>query len=253
MNQTWNANQYSSGFSFVYKYGSDVLSLLDIPEGSHVLDLGCGTGALSGALRDKGYRVTGLDASGEMLAKAREAFPDIEFMQADATDFRLDAPVDAVFSNAVLHWIDAQRQPMMMECVRNALKPGGVFVLEMGGVYCCRAIHDALAESFSRYGYDYVMPFFFPSIGEYASLLENAGFMVRYALHFDRPTELVGSDGLYDWINMFVKIPFKNVSAEDREKIMRDTVDALRDKLFHGGKWYSDYTRLRIKAEKIPG
>ena len=249
MNQDWDAGGYTSGFSFVYKYGGDVLGLVDAPEGSRVIDLGCGTGVLTDALRGKGYNVTGVDASAEMLAKARANYPGITFIQADATDFRPDVPADVVFSNAVLHWIDREKQPMMMKCVHDALRPGGQFVLEMGGKDCCRAIHDGLAEAFGRYGYDYVMPFFFPSVGEYSALLEGAGFTVRYALYFDRPTELAGNDGLYDWINMFVNIPFRDVKAEDREKILHETVEGLRGKLFYGGKWHADYTRLRVKAE----
>ena len=250
MNQDWNAGEYTSGFSFVYKYGQDVLTLIDAPEGSSVIDLGCGTGILTNALREKGYNVTGIDASDDMLKKARANFPEISFIQADATDFKANAPVDVVFSNAVLHWIDRDNQPKMIRCVYDALKPGGQFVFEMGGYRCAGMIHDELASAFRRYGYDYVMPFFFPAIGEYAAMLEAEGFSVRYALLFDRPTELTGDNGLYDWINMFVNIPFRAVSIDDKENILRDTVDALRGKLFHDGKWFADYVRLRIKAVK---
>ena len=251
MNQNWNAGKYTEGFSFVYRYGQDVLSLIDAPEGSSVIDLGCGTGVLTNALREKGYNVTGVDASDDMLRKARANFPAITFLQADATCFTASAPADAVFSNAVLHWIDRDNQPKMMRCVHDALKTGGQFVFEMGGFRCAGMIHDMLAEVFRKYGYDYVMPFFFPAVGEYASMLEAAGFSVRYALLFDRPTELEGADGLYDWINMFVKIPFRAVNDSDREKILRDTVDALRGNLFYGGKWHADYVRLRMRALKV--
>ena len=251
MNQDWNAGKYAEGFSFVYKYGHDVLNLIDAPEGSSVIDLGCGTGILTNALSERGYNVIGIDASDDMLAQARANFPAISFIHADAADFMVNAPVNAVFSNAVLHWIDRDNQPKMMKCVHEALKTGGQFVFEMGGFRCAGMIHDMLADMFKKYGYDYVMPFYFPSIGEYASMLEAEGFSVRYALLFDRPTELAGNDGLYDWINMFVKIPFMSVNASDRENILRDTVDALRDRLFHDGKWYADYVRLRMRALKV--
>ena len=250
MNQEWNAEKYSSGFSFVYKYGTDVLNLIDAENVHDVIDLGCGTGTLTNELAGMGFNVTGIDASAEMLRTARGNFPALRFIQSDATDFRLDDLVDVVFSNAVLHWIDRTRQPLMMRCVYDSLRPGGQFVFEMGGVGCGKMIHDKLAENFKACGYGYVMPFFFPSVGEYAGLLEDAGFTVRYALLFDRPTELKGDDGLRDWINMFVKIPFESVSSEDREKILHDTVGGLRDKLFHGGKWYADYVRLRMRAVK---
>lgn len=249
MNQNWNAEDYSSKFSFVCKYGADVLKLI---EGNvhTVIDLGCGTGTLTNALAEKGCSVLGLDASDDMLTKARINYPALTFMKADAVNFSVDAQVDAVFSNAVLHWIDKIRQPMMIKCVYEALKYGGQFVFEMGGCGCAGIIHERLAEVFAAHGQEYVMPFFFPTIGEYSVLLENAGFTVRYAVLFDRPTQLTGSDGLYDWIRMFVTNPFIGISEEESECIRREVSESLRDKLFSDGKWYVDYVRLRMRAVK---
>ena len=250
MNQNWNAEKYSSGFSFVYKYGNDVLNLIET-EGVHdVIDLGCGTGILTKALADKGFNVKGLDSSEDMLKTARANFPEIEFSQADATNFSVNEKVDLVFSNAVLHWIDKSKQLSMMKGVYEALRPGGQFVFEMGGRGNNVLIHSTLAEIFDRYGYKYVMPFYFPTIGEYAVMLEEAGFFVRYAILFDRPTPLEGDDGLYNWLKMFVNNPFKNVSSDDREKILREAVELLREKLFYDGIWHSDYVRLRMRAIK---
>ena len=250
MNQKWNAENYAADFSFVYKYGADVLNLIEGENVHDVIDLGCGTGTLTHELSLRGYHVAGLDASEDMLTRARANYPELTFTQADATNFTLASPVDAVFSNAVLHWIDRTKQQDMMRCVHEALRPGGQFVFEMGGYGCGKMIHDELAKNFRAMGYEYVMPFFFPTIGEYAVMLEGAGFTVRYAILFDRPTELTGNDGLREWINMFVKNPFARVSADDKEKILRDTVDNLREKLFHGGRWYADYVRLRMRAVK---
>ncbi|MBQ6972875.1 MAG: methyltransferase domain-containing protein [Synergistaceae bacterium] len=250
MNQEWNADNYSSGFSFVYNYGGDVLNLIDGENVRDVIDLGCGTGVLTHALSERGFNVTGIDASEDMLAKARANYPGLRFLQGDAVNFTVDAPVDAVFSNAVLHWIDREKQPDMMRCVNDALKPGGQFVFEMGGCGCAKKIHDSLGENFRALGYEYVMTFFFPKLGEYSAMLEACGFTVRFAALFDRPTELKGDYGLRDWIRMFVKRPFSGVKDDDREEILRRTNEALRDELYHGGKWYADYVRLRVRAVK---
>lgn len=252
MNQNWDSQKYSDGFSFVYKYGSDVLNLIQSEGVMKAIDLGCGTGILTKALKDKGFDVTGLDASEEMLAQARNNYPDIKFLQADAVNFTLDEPVDLVFSNAVLHWIDKAKQLSMMKCVYNALSHNGQFIFEMGGTGCGRLIHEKLAERFNAHGYSYTMPFYFPSIGEYALLLEQTGFIVRYALLFDRPTALNGINGLYDWIKMFVNIPFEGMNESDKENILRETVEELRGKLFNHGSniWFADYVRLRVRAVK---
>ena len=71
-----------------------------------------------------------------------------------------------------------------------------------------------------------------------------------YATLFDRPTPLKGEDGLYDWLNMFIKTPFAGLSEADREEILRETAARLRDRLYRDGTWYSDYVRIRCKAVK---
>lgn len=252
MNIEWNADKYSADFSFVHRYGNDVLALIDGGDGQTALDLGCGNGALTLALRDRGFLAKGLDASGEMLAIARKSYPDIEFIEADATNFSLKEPVDVIFSNAVFHWIDGERQRDMLRCVHGALKEGGQFVFEFGGHGNNRLIHEELARIFSERGRDYRVPFYFPSIGEYAALLEGAGFLVQFAILFDRPTELKGENGLKDWMNMFLKAPFSAIqSAEERDAIQDEAIARLRDTLFRGGKWYSDYVRLRMKAIRL--
>ena len=250
MNQNWNAEKYSSGFSFVYQYGQDVLNLIETKNVKDVIDLGCGTGTLTKALAEKNFNVIGFDASEEMLEKARKNYPEIKFIQADATNFKIENKVDVVFSNAVLHWIEKSKQPSMMRCVYDALNDGGQFVFEMGGHGNNKLIHTLLAKIFAKYNYEYVMPFYFPSIGEYSTMLEDVGFTVRYAILFDRMTPLKGDDGLYDWLKMFIKNPFKNVPDTDKEKILREAVEVLREKLFFDGIWHSDYLRLRVRAVK---
>lgn len=251
MNIKWDAEKYTSDFSYVHRYGNSVAELIDAPAGSLVLDLGCGNGALTKALLDKGYNVTGMDASEELLSVARKSYPTINFFQGDATNFVLSEPVDVVFSNAVFHWIEKEKQPDMINCVYNALKEGGQFVFEFGGYGNNRVIHSALAESFAEHGFSYRMPFYFPSIGEYASLLENNGFQVKYATLFPRPTELKGENGMENWIRMFIKTPFATVpSTQKKDEIISQTVKELKKELFINGKWYADYVRLRIKSTR---
>ncbi|MCM1542086.1 MAG: class I SAM-dependent methyltransferase [Blautia sp.] len=251
MNINWDGQKYTSDFSFVHQYGNSVTELIEAGNSSAILDLGCGNGVLSGVLRDKGYVVTGIDASPDFLSIARKYYPDINFIQADATDFSLPEPVDVVFSNAVFHWIDREKQPAMLKCVHNALKKNGEFVFEFGGYGNNRLIHEALERAFCEHGYAYKMPFYFPAIGEYASLLEHMGFRVKYAVLFDRLTELKGENGLKDWIHMFLQTPFSAVESEpEKEAITDNAVKALRDVLYQDDKWYADYVRIRMRAIK---
>ena len=248
MNIKWDSENYANNFSFVHEYGKGVMDLVDEGRGVAV-DLGCGTGALTGELSKKGYDAIGIDASAEMLEKAAKEYPDLRFMQADALTFSLpEKKASVIFSNAVFHWIDREKQDALARNIHDQLLPGGTLVAEFGGHGCAEAVHSALEANFMRKGLTYPRTFFFPTVGEYAQILERNGFTIRYALFFDRPTEQKSGHGVKDWINMFVKKPFEGMDIITKEKIMDEVEKELKPKLYKNGKWYIDYVRIRIKA-----
>ena len=250
MNINWDVKGYSDNFSFVHEYGEDVLGLITAQSGGFAVDLGCGNGALSKKLCDRGYDVLGIDASADMIAAAKKMNPDINFMVADAADFTLDKKADVIFSNAVLHWIDADKQENVISNISEQLKTGGQFVCEFGGKGCGEAVHKALENSFEKRGLVYERIFYFPTIGEYTPLLEKYGLRVVYASLFNRPTEQKGDNGLENWIKMFVKKPFENLDNDVENAIIAESVEALKNTLYKNGKWFVDYVRIRIKAKK---
>src|ERR1700755_3090560 len=105
INTTWNATLYDDKHNFVFKYGEDVVQQLAPQQGERILDLGCGTGYLTNIIAQAGARVIGIDNSAAMIQRAQAAYPDLDFRVMPATDLRFDLPFDAVFSNAVLHWV----------------------------------------------------------------------------------------------------------------------------------------------------
>lgn len=250
MNIKWNASDYTDHFDFVYQYGEDVMGLIDAAPGSFVVDLGCGNGALSERLKEKGYRVLGVDSSGDMLKKAESLYPEILFTKGDATEFSLK---EKIFSNAVFHWIDEKDQQKLADNVARQLKMSGILVCEFGGYGCAEAVHSTLERNFKKRGLPYLRPFYFPTIGQYAPILEKAGFRVEYATLFDRPTVQKTENGLEDWIRMFVKKAFEGVPGSVADEIIRESVRELYGTLHVDGKWIVDYVRIRIRARKING
>lgn len=247
MNIKWNAKEYTDSFQFVHQYGESVTELLTVPQGSYVVDLGCGNGALTEKLKEKGYQVRGIDASENMLEQARRFHPDIDFERADATNFILDKKADAIFSNAVFHWIDNQEK-LIANLAAN-IRRGGELVFEFGGKGCAETVHSELEKAFIKRNYTYPRTFYFPTIGEYAPLLEKNGFRVEYAVLFDRFTEQ--KNGIDEWIHMFNMQCFKDIPETDRDEIIREAVENCREKLYAGGKWYVDYVRIRMRARRL--
>lgn len=247
----WNADLYDNKHSFVSKYGEDVVGWLAPQKGETILDVGCGTGQLANEIASYGASVSGIDSSPEMIAKATAAYPNIQFEVKDVTNFQFETPFDAIFSNATLHWVNEKEKAIA--CMYNNIKAGGRLVLEMGGKGNVQSIANAVKKAMTANGLaDKIAAdfWYFPSLSEYTSLLEKQGFRVTSAIHFDRPTELTGEDGMKNWINMFGSFFFKHVSAAEAEKITAEAVELLRPTNYENGKWYGDYVRLRVKAEK---
>lgn len=251
MNIKWDAEDYRDNFSFVHEYGEAVIELITAEKGSRVIDLGCGNGALSRVLKDRGFDVLGIDASEEMIGLAKEKYGDIEFRTGDALSFSIEQKADVIFSNAVFHWIDADKQETMLRNIAGQIKPGGQLVCEFGGHGCAEAVHSTLEKLFGERGIIYPRTFYFPTIGEYTPLLEKCGFITKYALLFDRPTLQKSENGLSDWIKMFVKTPFEGMDRAIADEIIEEAEDILRPVLCKEGKWYIDYVRIRLKAVKI--
>lgn len=250
MNIKWDAEGYKENFGFVNQYGKDVLNLITAKENALAVDLGCGNGALSIKLADKGYRVLGVDASEDMLKIAREQHPELNFQAGDAVTFKLKEKADVIFSNAVLHWIDAGKQQEMLENIAGQLKTGGELVCEFGGKGCAETVHAKLEELFEQRGLKYRRTFYFPTIGEYAPMMEKAGLQVEFAVLFDRPTRQQTEDGLADWIRMFDTAPFEGIDKKTADEIISQAVEELRPVLYMEDGWYVDYVRIRFRARK---
>lgn len=249
-NNKWDTSLYDQKHAFVYEYGKGLIPLLQPQHGELILDLGCGTGHLTHTIAESGARVIGIDSSASMIKTAQSTYPHLEFHVKDARDFSFASPFDAIFSNATLHWVMEAEQ--VVRCIVASLKPGGRFVAEFGGRGNVATIRDAVQQSFQELMHrDIDFGWYFPSIGEYASLLEKHDLNVRSALLFDRPTPLEdGEMGLRNWIQMFGERVFLDVSDDMKQQILARSEEKARDRLFNNGQWFADYTRLRIVAYK---
>jgi trans-aconitate 2-methyltransferase len=257
----WNTSLYENKHGFVWQYGEELLDLLSPQVGERILDLGCGTGQLTekialavGATSSSSTipQVEGIDYSSTMIEKAKENYPHIQFTIADARNFHVDQPFDAIFSNAALHWI---KQPdAVIGCVYQALKPGGRFVAEFGGKGNVSAIANSLYNALAAIGCPVssdINPWYFPSIGEYATLLEKQDFNVTLAVLFDRPTPLEDGDGgMANWIEMFASNFLLGLSVVQQLQVIRLVEENLKPTLYRDGRWFADYRRIRVVAIK---
>lgn len=243
MSQTWNAADYATHARFVSDLGQPVLDLLAPRPGERVLDVGCGDGALTAKLAEAGAVVVGIDPAPDFVAAAKARGLDARLL--DATSLPFDREFDAVFTNAVLHWIadiDAA-----LRGVRRALRDGGRFVGEFGGHGNVAAVCTALRAVGRRHGVDVRLPWYYPTPEEFAARLDAAGLEPVSLELIPRPTPL--PSGMAAWLRTFGGPIFEQLPEEARERASEEAVDLLRWSLCdREGRWTADYVRLRFSA-----
>ena len=230
----WDVERYEASHSYVWNFGRGVIDWLAPQPGERILDAGCGAGQLTSEIAAAGALILGIDSAPSMIAQARQNFPQLEFALADLTSFTTATPFDAIFSNAVLHWVRPPQEAANR--LSAALRPGGRLIAEFGGHGNVARVQAALGE--------HRAPWFFPSIADYAAILEAAGLEPIRAILFDRPTPVEGGHGLDDWLQMYIPtLP---------PAVRQLAADKLRPEMFTNGAWTLDYRRLRIESRKTP-
>lgn len=121
------------------EWASYVISLLreeGIDDGL-VLDLGCGTGSLTEILARKGYDMTGIDLSPDMLQiameKRMESGRDILYLNQDMREFELYGTVRAIVSicDSMNYLLEKADLVQTLRLANNYLDPGGVFIFDL--------------------------------------------------------------------------------------------------------------------------
>jgi trans-aconitate methyltransferase len=186
-----------------------------------------------------------------MIRQAKEKYPFLRVEVMDAREIQLEGNFDAVFSNATLHWI--MQPERVIAGIRKSLRPGGRFVAEFGGKGNTGELLSAVHHAWQKLGLagPAPHPWYYPSLAEYAGLLEQQGFEVTHATLFDRPTPLDdGVRGLRNWLEMFGSAFVEGLPDATREHLLAEIERELRPKLFRDDHWVMDYRRLRVVARR---
>ena len=245
--QTWDPETYARNARFVSDLGSPVLELLAPKPGERILDLGCGDGVLTKKIADLGCDVVAVDSSAAFIESARALGLTAHVVDAVTLPYREE--FDAVFSNAVLHWI--KKADEVIAGVYRSLRPGGRFVAECGGHGCVDKIRRALVNGLDKRGIDGEsrVPWYFPTPGDYATRLERAGFRVDSIALIPRPTPLPGD--ITGFVETFGLCFLEGLSDPEREAYLREVRSFLEPQLVNeAGVWIADYVRLRFAATK---
>jgi len=127
----WDPAQYLKWSDHRLRPAIDLLQRVPLSDPARVVDLGCGTGNVTALLRARwpDAQMTGVDGSPAMLERARASDPRVDWQHADVATWTPPAPVDVLFSNATLHWLDdhAALFPRLLSTVA----PAGALAVQM--------------------------------------------------------------------------------------------------------------------------
>ncbi|UFS61717.1 2-isopropylmalate synthase [Sulfurimonas sp. HSL-3221] len=241
---SWSAAHYARHAGFVSALALPVVELLSPKAGETILDLGCGEGSLAVEIQKRGADVVAVDLNADMVESAKAKGIDAYVMSATRLPF--EQRFDAVFSNAVLHWVTEPRTAVRQ--IRQALKPGGRFVAEFGGHGNAAQVVEAMARVFERHPEfgPFENPWYFPTDAEYRALLESEGFRVTSAELIPRPTPV---DDIAHWLALFANGIVAHLDNEQVSRFKQEVRTLLVPTLYTAAEeWRVDYVRLRIKA-----
>jgi trans-aconitate 2-methyltransferase len=128
---TWNPEQYLRFDQHRLRPALELIQRIPLEHASQIVDLGCGTGNVTALLQQRweNAQVLGVDSSSSMLARARQDYPQSQWLAADIQTWQATEHCDLLFSNATLHWLPdhANLFPRLLSMV----KTGGVLAIQM--------------------------------------------------------------------------------------------------------------------------
>ena len=212
-----------------------------------VLDAGCGSGRVTLMLLERlprGY-VVAVDQAASMVEHAREALPPdrATVLQASLTELVLDLSVDAVFSNAVFHWVPDH--DALFDRLFAALRPGGRMVAQCGGEGNVARFHQAAREAaaeepFARWFEGWQGPWNFAAPAATAGRLARAGF-----------------EAVETWLEPYPVVPddpgdyLRTVClGYHLERLPEELRDAYAEAVLRRADRELDYVRLNISARR---
>jgi trans-aconitate 2-methyltransferase len=143
---SWNPDLYLAFGDHRTRPALDLLARIPLDAPRSVVDLGCGPGNSTKLLADRwpGAKVIGIDNAPAMIERAQKDYPGLGWRLADVATWRAEEPLDLIFTNAALQWLD--RHETLFPRLMDALAPGGVLAVQMPRNYPAPS-HAAIAET----------------------------------------------------------------------------------------------------------
>lgn len=252
----WDPGQYAK---FLRERSAPFFDLLDLVEpapGMRAVDLGCGTGELTRQLHERlGCRETlGLDRSERMLEKsAAFAVPGLRFRRGTVEEFTPDGPVDLVFSNAALHFVEGHEA--LWTRLASFLAPGGQMAVHLpsnqGHPTHVTAREVAGEEPFAPFLEGFSLPTHVLPVEAYATLFHHLGF-ARQSVKLVVYTHLLESrESVLEWVKGSILTEYQSrLAPELYVRFLESYRQRLLPRLSDEKPYFFTFRRVLMHAAK---
>jgi trans-aconitate 2-methyltransferase len=244
----WDASAYHRISEIQARWAESVIQRLDLDGDEALLDAGCGSGRVTERLLELVPRgsVIGVDASQAMIDEARKLLGDrATLVRSDLTELDLPEPADAVFSNAVFHWV--RDHDRLFERLAANMRPGAQLIVQCGGEGNVARFNDhtravILGSRYAAYFEGWEKPWFFSSPAQAEESLAGAGFTAVDCWLSERPEPLSEPR---EFLRVVCLNPhLTRLPEELRDPFIDDVLAALPEPVT------IDYVRLNIDARR---
>jgi trans-aconitate 2-methyltransferase len=259
----WNPSDYAVNSAPQLAWARELIAKLKLSGDEHILDVGCGDGKVTAELARAVPRgsVTGIDASSQMIAFAKNAFPpgnvpNLKFRVMDARKIRFTQKFDFIFSNAALHWVDDHEAILLGAA--SCLRPGGRLIVSCGGK---GNAHDVFLDlrpemrlkRWREFFRRMTKPYFFYAPEDYRKWLPRFGFKSCRVELAPKDATYDGCEGFATWLRT-TWLPYtQRVPGHVREEFIAAVTKryVARHPPDVDGRVHVRMVRLEIDAVKI--
>jgi trans-aconitate 2-methyltransferase len=258
----WNAEDYADHSTAQFTWAREMIGKLNLLGSESVLDIGCGDGKVTTLIASSLAcgTVTGIDSSASMIALAQRKFPsstypNLSFIQADASMLSFADQFELAFSNAALHWIPDQGP--VLQGVRAALKSSGRIFFQMGGKGNAQDVIDTANRCIREgrwrsYFSGFSFPLRFFSLEEYEVLLREAGLIPTRLELIPKDMTQKGREGFAGWIRTTWLPLMERIPEQKRDLFVSDLIDSYLGEfpMDKEGLVHTRMVRLEVEAVK---
>lgn len=249
----WNPALYMQYAAERNRPAADLLAHIHQDNVSAVVDLGCGPGNSTALLRQRwpNASVTGVDNSPAMLAEAGKTLPDCHFIEADIQRYSPGNPVDVLYANASLQWINDHYS--LFPHLVSLLRLNGVLAVQMPDNWQ-EPTHVLMREVAYEQGYPDSGREALPGVHAYYDILAETGCQVdiwRTTYYH----EMSSHQAIVDWVSATGLRPYlQELSESEQKNFLKRYLELLKQQypLQENGQILLAYPRLFIIARRMP-